>query len=56
VRAARLPTEKESKPTKFEDLLNVGDPAKKAELEDRHVLFMEDGAKGYLGKMFGRIN
>jgi len=43
-------------PTKFEDLLNVGDPAKKAELEDRHVLFMEDGPKEYLGKMFDRIN
>lgn len=43
-------------PTKFSDLLNVGDPAKKAELEDRHVLFMEDGAETYLKKMFSRIN
>lgn len=43
-------------PTKFADLLNVGDPAKKAELEDRHVLFMEDGPQGYLTKMFGRID
>jgi hypothetical protein len=42
-------------PTKFTDLLNVGDPAKKVELEDRHVLFMEDGAQAYLKKMFGRI-
>jgi hypothetical protein len=42
-------------PTKFADLLNVGDKAKKSELEDRHVLFMEDGAQAYLGKMFGRI-
>jgi hypothetical protein len=41
--------------TKFADLLNVGDPAKKAELEDRHVLFMEDGPGTYLKKMFGRI-
>jgi hypothetical protein len=39
-------------PTKFSDLLNVGDPKKKAELEDRHVLFMEDGGDAYLKKMF----
>ncbi|MYM88430.1 DEAD/DEAH box helicase family protein [Rugamonas sp. FT82W] len=39
-------------PTKFSDLLNVGDPAKKAELENRHVLFMEDGASSYLKKLF----
>lgn len=37
-------------PTKFSDLLNVGDSINKAELEDRHVLFMED--KDYLQKMF----
>lgn len=42
-------------PTKFTDLLNVGDPAKKAELEDRNVLFMEDGGNTYLKKMFARI-
>lgn len=42
-------------PTKFTDLLNVGDPARKAELEDRHVLFMEDGGTSYLTKMFARI-
>lgn len=42
-------------PTKFADLLNVGDPAKKAELENRHVLFMEDGGEKYLSKMFARI-
>ncbi|AOS96144.1 Type III restriction enzyme, res subunit [Microbulbifer aggregans] len=42
-------------PTKFADLLNVSDPAKKAELEDRHVLFMEDGGENYLSKMFARI-
>jgi hypothetical protein len=41
--------------TKFADLLNVGDPAKKKELEERHVLFMEDGAPAYLSKMFSRI-
>lgn len=39
-------------PTKFSDLLNVGDTAKKAELESRHVLFMEDGAISYLKKLF----
>jgi len=39
-------------PTKFADLLNVGDPAKKADLESRHVLFMEDGASAYLEKLF----
>ncbi len=43
-------------PTKFTDLLNVGDRAKKAELENRHVLFMEDGPTTYLTKMFDRIN
>ena len=42
-------------PSKFADLINVGDPAKKAELEDRHVLFMEDGPQAYLTKMFGRM-
>lgn len=42
-------------PTKFSDLLNVGDPAQKQELEDRHVLFMDEGRDAYLKKMFGRI-
>jgi hypothetical protein len=42
-------------PTKFTDLLNVGDRHKKAELEDRNVLFMEDGGNTYLQKMFSRI-
>src|SRR5690606_35511110 len=42
--------------TRFADLLNVGDPAKKIELEDRHVLFMEDGGASYLEKMFARIS
>lgn len=42
-------------PTKFADLINVGDPAKKAELEDRHVLFMEDGPGTYLNKMFIKL-
>lgn len=43
-------------PTKFSDLLNVGDPAKKKDLEDRHVLFMEDGSNKYLTKLFARIS
>ena len=42
-------------PTKFADLLNVGDPTKKADLESRNVLFMEDGWGKYLGDMFSRI-
>ena len=42
-------------PTKFSDLLNVGDPTKKKDLEDRHVLFMEDGPMKYIGSMLGRI-
>lgn len=41
--------------TNFADLLNVGGPAQKIELEKRHVLFMEDGPKTYLKKMFDRI-
>jgi hypothetical protein len=42
--------------TKFVDLLNVGNPTRKAELEERHVLFMEDGAEIYLSRMFARID
>ncbi len=39
-------------PTRFADLLNVGDPAMKADLESRNVLFMQDGASSYLKKLF----
>ncbi|MCL2635874.1 MAG: type III restriction endonuclease subunit R, partial [Betaproteobacteria bacterium] len=39
-------------PTRFADLLNVGDTTKKADLESRHVLFMEDGGSSYLKKLF----
>lgn len=39
-------------PTKFSDLLNVGDPARKADLESCHVLFMEEGGTAYLKKLF----
>ncbi|MDD3758100.1 MAG: DEAD/DEAH box helicase family protein [Advenella sp.] len=42
-------------PTKFSDLLNVGDPIRKAELESRNVLFMEDGASTYLKKLFSTL-
>ena len=42
-------------PTKYTDLLNVGDKIKKQELEDRHILFMEDGGDSYLEKMISRI-
>lgn len=42
-------------PTKFADLLNVGDPTKKADLESRNVLFMEDGASAYLRKLFTNL-
>ena len=43
-------------PTKYADLLNVGDEVKKQELENKHVLFMDDGGNSYLKKMFDRIN
>ncbi len=39
-------------PTKFADPLNVGEPTKKADLENRNVLFMEAGASAYLKKLF----
>lgn len=37
------------------DLLNIGTAGSKAELEDRHVLFMDEGGGTYLGKLFERI-
>lgn len=42
-------------PTKFSDLLNVGNLTKKADLESRNVLFMEDGASAYLTKLFENL-
>ncbi|KWI60003.1 DEAD/DEAH box helicase family protein [Burkholderia ubonensis] len=39
-------------PTKLSELLNVGDSTKKADLESRNVLFMEDGGGNYLKKLF----
>lgn len=41
--------------TNFGDLLNVGASATKADLESRHVLFMDDGPDVYLGKLFSLI-
>lgn len=41
-------------PAKFSDLLDVGGPAMKQELEDRHVSFMNDGRYKYVGGMFKR--
>lgn len=41
--------------TRYDDLLNVGSSGSKAELEDRHVLFMDDGRDTYLKKLFERI-
>jgi len=42
-------------PTPYTELLNVAEHCSKTELEERHILFMEDGAGGYLEKMFARI-
>ena len=42
-------------PTRYSDLLNIGDKIKKHELEKRHVLFMEDGGRNYLEKLFNFI-
>lgn len=41
--------------TRYSDLLNVGSSGSKAELEDRHVLFMEEGKDEYIKKLFERI-
>lgn len=45
-------------PAKLSDLLNVGGPAMKQELEggrsDRHVSFMKDWQYKYVGGMFKR--
>lgn len=41
--------------TLFSDLLNVGGGCNQADLEARNVLFMEEGAKTYLDRMFSRI-
>ncbi len=42
-------------PTPFADLLNVGDATRKADLESRHVLFMGDGSRVYLQKLFAAL-
>ena len=38
--------------TPHSDLLNIGAAGSKAELEDRNVLFMDDGRDVYLKKIF----
>jgi hypothetical protein len=43
-------------PTNFTDLLNLGDSAEKSELENRHVLFMEEGGSSYLSKLFAKLH
>jgi hypothetical protein len=42
-------------PTKFTDLLNVGDSVTKVDLESRHMLFMEEGGNNYLKKLFAAL-
>ena len=42
-------------PTEHKNLLNLASTTTKAELENRHVLFMEDGDTVYLQKMFAKI-
>lgn len=41
--------------TKFSDLLNVSGQYEQADLEDRHVLFMDTAGQGYLNGMFARM-
>lgn len=41
--------------TRHDDLLNVGTAGSKAELEDRHVLFMNDGRDVYRRKLFAKL-
>jgi len=41
--------------TPFTNLLNVGAPEQKTNLENHHVLFMEDGGSAYLGKFFQMV-
>lgn len=42
-------------PTEHKKMLNLASATAKAELENRHVLFMEDGGTVYLQKMFAKI-
>uniref|UniRef100_UPI0037423752 DEAD/DEAH box helicase family protein n=1 Tax=Hafnia alvei TaxID=569 RepID=UPI0037423752 len=42
-------------PTKFSELLNIGNKIQKTDLEDKNVLFMEDGPNTYLKKLFSKI-
>lgn len=42
-------------PTKFTDLLNIGNRLKQSDLEEKHILFMEVGGD-YLQGIFSRIH
>jgi len=41
--------------TTFNDLLNVMGTTSKSDLEDRNVLFMDDGGPAYLGKLLTKV-
>jgi hypothetical protein len=41
--------------TKLGDLLNISTTLKKSDLEDQHILFMDDGGPVYIKKLFDRI-
>lgn len=42
--------------TPFNAILNLGGKVTQADLEGRHVLFMEAGRDSYLGKLFAQID
>ncbi len=41
--------------TPYPKLLNIQTQASKSDLEDKHVLFMDDGHQGYLSSLFARV-
>ena len=41
--------------TPYEKLLNIQAEASKSNLEDRHVLFMDDGYQSYINTLIGRV-
>ena len=41
--------------TTFNDLLNVMGTTTKSDLEDRNVLFLDDGGPAYLEKLLGKV-
>ncbi len=40
--------------TKFDDMVNVMGTISKTDLENRNILFMDDGGPNYLANLFGR--